>query len=165
MRLKGKKYNSYFNSFFSQSVNNIWIISAILIKILRPVVLQYGIPVYAPAILPPLVPVYRPPPPISIMAPVLVAVPSSEEKTTTTKKPRKKNFKIVYPVFPSISCKLNNKSKSLCAVPALPSIVASPPLALVPVPAAKPARPLRRCKSRKKFVCISEESSDSNSFS
>lgn len=110
------KCSSYFNSFCSQSINNIWIVSVILIKILKPVVLQYGIPLYAPAMLLPPVPIYRPPPPIPIIAPVLVAVSSSEEKTTTTKKPRMKKFKIVYPVFPTLNCKLKNKSNhySMC---------------------------------------------------
>lgn len=112
------KYSSYFNSFYSQSINNIWIISVILIKILKPVVLQYGIPLYAPAMLLQPVPIlYRPPPPIPIMAPVLVAVSSSEEKTTTTKKPRMKKFKIVYPVFPKLNCKFKNKSNHYSKCP------------------------------------------------
>ncbi|CAH2085928.1 unnamed protein product [Euphydryas editha] len=137
-------------------------------KILKPVNLQLGISMYAPPIFPQPVPIYRPPPPIPIMAPALVAVPSSEEKTTTTKKPKKKKFKIVYSVFPPLSCNLKNKknkSNSVYALPVLPSMVAPPPLVLVPVPPAIPVRTLQRRRRRKILVFSSEESTDSSNSS
>ncbi|CAH2085929.1 unnamed protein product [Euphydryas editha] len=145
---------------FLQNVKSIWFLSLLFIELLRPVNLQFGIPMYPHPMPPPPAPMLPPPP--MMMAPAMVAVltQSSEETTTTTKKTIK-----IYPVHPAFCCsvKKKNKSENVYAIPVpvpVPPIVAPPPLVLVPVPPTIPHR-----KPKKKLECTGHSSDESESSS
>ncbi|CAH2085931.1 unnamed protein product [Euphydryas editha] len=147
-------------------VNSIWILSVFFFKILKPVNLQFGMPMYASPLLSQSAPMFPPPqpPPMPIMPPALVriAVPlSSEEKTTTTVKPKEKTFRMVFPAFPAINFKESKLKKKPLFIP---PIVAPQSFVLVPPAIPRPISPRRR--PRKKLVPVySSESTDSSSSS
>lgn len=150
-------------SCFLQNIKSIYFLSVFFLNC-KQVILQFGIPIYPPPILPPLTPILPPPPPM-MMAPAMVAIlsPATEETTTITKKSIK-----MYPAFPAFCCsvKKKNVSENIYAVPVpIPPIVAPPPLVLVPVPPVIPTRIPKRKQECNSNSYSSDESDSSSSTS